>query len=46
MELQKERETSNNVQIQLMKVQDQRSKLKEKNDAAKKKTKKINDLSK
>ena len=46
MELQKERETSNNVQIQLMKLQEQRSKLKDKTEATKKKTKKIAELTK
>ena len=45
MELQKEREASNQLRVQMMKLHEQREKLKDKQDANKKRIKKINDLS-
>mmetsp|Transcript_2459 Transcript_2459/g.3759 ORF Transcript_2459/g.3759 Transcript_2459/m.3759 type:complete len:183 (+) Transcript_2459:1377-1925(+) len=44
VELQKERERGNEIQMQLMKVQEQKGKLKEKTDLNKKRLKKINEL--
>lgn len=44
MELQKERENSNALRMQIMKLSEQGNKLKEKTDANKKKLKKFNDL--
>lgn len=45
MELQKEREASNQLRVQMMKLHEQREKLKDKQDANKKRVKKINELS-
>lgn len=45
MELQKERENSNNLQMQIMKLQESKGQLKEKTDLNKKRLKKINTLS-
>ena len=45
-ELQKERENSNNIQLQLMKLTEQKGKLKDKQDVSKKRLKKITELTK
>ena len=44
MELQKEREASNQLRVQMMKLHEQREKLKDKQEANKKRVKKINEL--